>query len=1515
MTEHELDPARPRASPTIPPELLDAHERAELIICVGPELARGAGLPSRSELALALLTDVEQRGRTIDAATIREWIADGRVDEALEALERRGGSRFARVIERELGERGRPLPPLARVIARLEPNLRAVYTTGIDRLLERAFADAWPSFSSAQADLARRRKVIVKLCGTLEFPETWALTRAALEREFGERSLRRQLLVATCRAHCVLFVGFDPADSLTERVFATIDRSDADAQLPSHFVVLNHCGSETQALLERRGLHVLLADPVSLLQALRGADPQRDTSAHAQLPVCPYPGLQAFDHSLASVFHGRRAEISAAASRLGGPEGRHRRWLAIDGSSGVGKSSFAHAGVVPALLRGFAEGTPSRWRVASLHPGRRPLPALVEALVVALAGDPNRSGERLPCDWIEAGDAPSSVTEFVREYLPPGAALLVVVDQLEELVTLASASERARFAACLTLLLDQQLIYLITTLRSDFTASVSTTMPALARLLNEQAQRHTLAPISRVGLRAAIAEPSAQLGVRFEGELVERIASDAEQHLARRSVDADGVVRTDDAALPLVAHVLRKLWDMHADDEREIGLADYEALGGVSGALSLSADALLASLGAEQVARVKALLLRMVNLDDSRLTRRALSRLEAVTLAGGGEHGERLLQLLCGGAGPRLIVVRSENDETRVEFVHEALLREWDRLREWIAADQAQLARDEALRRRAAGWRKQGRPWRSLPRGLERRELLAGRALGPSAAEQRDYQRAMRSAGWIRVAGWVGFSASLAGVGYLGVEELRAADAVAQRQQTEIADALDETQKTRTERDHAKAKNTESHLRAGIQGLLDEHRCHQALDRVTRELPDDRALLRRAVRCEAIVGELARLDDSHGATSLAVDPTSQTAWFGTTEGAADRWNLKTHQLQTITTLGQGLHAIEVAPGGERVALASSGQVRLIDSDGEPVAAPFNATQPVFSPDGELLATKHGQYRIEVRESADGALVWWQPTEGKIETFEFSSQGDRLCVGSSARVGSTITTLDSETGDPVGATIEVNDFLRDIAVSPDGLRVASTADDRFTRLWSLASGELLSELAFSLREPKHSSVSFSPRGGFLVTTSTDERAAITTPNLEPLREAKPVAPQVRPQFSPGEQWLLTAGFDEHSSLRAVRTGAEVVRLDLGAQPRAQTLFVAPGSQHRGDIVAVTQTGGVLHWAIDTREHWRAPTPHAQGVRSLAFSSGDPRRVLSGSSAGTVLAWTIGADDQIPPTTISGWVVGLGTADEGARSLAVADNGALISWTETAPAPTVLATGCPSKIVAIDGPSQRLAIACGGGGGQLWDLSPPSPRLMAEITSELGVSSIALAGDQLALGGSDGTIELFRYRVTHAGRRSLTRDRAIRGHDGAVKGLSFDFSGQLLVSGGNDNLAQLWAADESPRRLLDLPVSGHNVESVAITRDATLLAAGDAQGTIVIWDRQGVEQERFESGCVGRRVYALAFSPDDQLLAAGCSDGSVHAWPIGTEALLELACARLANTTRHPETLPPTCRPNR
>jgi hypothetical protein len=165
---------------------------------------------------------------------------------------------------------------------------------------------------------------------------------------------------------------------------------------------------------------------------------------------CPYPGMRPFAADDAGRFHGREAEITELIGRLRAGQ----REIFVIGPSGSGKSSLVAAGVLPRLARGLSGLGP--FVVRELRPGDQPLSRLCEALD-APPGQPLAAAERVAA---------------LLAHRAPGASALIVVDQLEELFTEASAEERTACLHALRALRAEHRCAVIYTLRADFSGAL-----------------------------------------------------------------------------------------------------------------------------------------------------------------------------------------------------------------------------------------------------------------------------------------------------------------------------------------------------------------------------------------------------------------------------------------------------------------------------------------------------------------------------------------------------------------------------------------------------------------------------------------------------------------------------------------------------------------------------------------------------------------------------------------------------------------------------------------------------------------------------------------------------------------------------------------------------------------------------------------------------------------------------------------------------------------------------------
>ena len=415
-----------------------------------------------------------------------------------------------------------------------------------------------------------------------------------------------------------------------------------------------------------------------LLSALEMFLPGRRTVA-LQIDESPYVGLSSFQEKNAGTFFGRNREIAAMVTRI-----RDRPLMAVVGSSGVGKSSFVRAGLVPALKR-----SGETWETLVVRPGRKPLDALAATIAPMVATAANLADDL---------DEQRKLVETLRR--EPGHLghvlrlrarrdnrhLLLFVDQFEELYTLvADPAERAAFTACLSAVADDATspLRVVLSIRSDFLDRVAEDQ----QFVSEMSQGlFFLGPPNREGLADAITQPADMAGFRFEStDIIDNMLDHLE---------------TTPGALPLLQFTAAKLWETRDIARRMLTRQSYAAMGGVAGALASHADRVITDIGPQKAPLVRALLLRLVTAERTRAIvpiaeLRELSR----------EVGE-IQRLIDQMVDARLLVVQTleGGKGSTVEIVHESLVQGWPMLRRWLDENQDDAALVDQLRVAARQW-------------------------------------------------------------------------------------------------------------------------------------------------------------------------------------------------------------------------------------------------------------------------------------------------------------------------------------------------------------------------------------------------------------------------------------------------------------------------------------------------------------------------------------------------------------------------------------------------------------------------------------------------------------------------------------------------------------------------------------------------------------------------------------------------------------------------------------------
>lgn len=1147
----------------------------------------------------------------------------------------------------------------------------------------------------------------------------------------------------------------------------------------------------------------------------------------------PYCGLRPFEPGDHRRFFGREALRQTLRQRVeAAAEGRAPAFLVMAGASGSGKSSLLRAGLLPEL-------SPERWEVTRVRAG-------------------------------EAG-----ALEAVRSArASPGKHRLLVVDPLDEAFTRLAEGERGELLRALWEASQEpeRGTVVLATLRVDYLGRCAEVRlgeggPRLDAVLFQGGRLLLVPEMTAEELRDAIERPAWQQGLSLEEGLTERLLQEVERQ---------------PGGLPLLAHTLERLWRMR--EGRWLKHSAYRALGGVAGALAQELDRLYLGLGEEERHLARRLLVELVDVREGSAPF-TCQRVERKRVRPMGEQARRAFDTALGRLVEGRVLVlgggAEEEGEVFIEVAHEALLRHWGPLAEWIREDQERRRRRLELRAAADAW--------GDHQGSEHAEdyLLRGRRL----EEALEFLLAHPDELDERVFPFI--NASREREERLAREARRHQERLQDFARLIVADKLRREDPTAALLVLLEVREPEQHL-AWTQAALEVLqqplasavlRGHRGPVRAaafnrdgTRVVTASRDGTARVWRADG-TGEPTVLE-GHGGEVLvaAFSPLGRRVVTASADRTARLWWLEGGPGAPLEGHVGEVVAVAFSPDGERVVTASrDGTARVWRTDGMGVPVVLRGHEQ-----GVVAVAFDGTGARVVTASRDGtARVWHADGRGELAVLRhpgdvraavFSPDGTRVATASVD--GAVRVWRLEEQGEPILLQSD-SGFVNAVAFSPDGGLVVSAHADGMVRLWR-ADGKGGMRLAGHTGEIL--TVAFSPDGMWVVTASRDGTARVrrTDGEGQPLDLLGHGDEVLSARFSADGEQVVTASRD--GTARVWRWRAQPQALTLRRRAGAvQGLAFSPS----GELLATAHADGTARvWRLDGSMTKVLLKGHGAELRMVSFSP-EGERVLTASVDGTARVWrTDGSGEPVVLQGHTGRVVTAVFSPDGARVVTASWDGTARVWRAGGSGEPVVLHGHTEflRSAAFSPDGARVVTASDDGTARVWCADGSgAPVVLQGHQGRVVMAAFSSDSERVVTASEDGTAWV--WRADGQGKPVV-----LKGHEQAVVSAEFSPDGTRVLTASHDKTARVWSAEGVGEPVV---LRGHTAR---FDPQGTRVVTASGDGAVRVWPVDGSGEPLVLTGH-GDRVMGAVFSAKGDMLAIASSDGSARVWRLGVDMLRE------------------------
>ena len=399
----------------------------------------------------------------------------------------------------------------------------------------------------------------------------------------------------------------------------------------------------------------------------------------------PYIGLRPFKENDNHLFFGRDKQIKNIIINL-----KNTGFTAIIGSSGSGKSSLIRSGLIPALKKGIRKGQGEGWKIGIFKPGYDPIGSLAKSLISLGITNYNSKDTKINNSKEHTSSILRShengISNVLNDFTKENSEnILIIIDQFEEIFRghinekgyPADSRDFSLFVNLILNTLSNKRVYIVLSMRSDFLADC-TRFFGLPEALNKG--QYLIPRMTKDEVNEVITKPLRLINATISETLVERILNQIENRQTQ---------------LPILQHTLMRIvdfWKNKSNSQGSIDIEHYNAVGGLEKALSNHADEAYLELKTEEDKNIIKSIFKSIT-DTSSNSDGIRRPCSLVKLSQQINVSEAKIKEVIKGfrSSERSFIFPSLtqeiNGEDMIDISHESLMREWERLKNWLTEE------------------------------------------------------------------------------------------------------------------------------------------------------------------------------------------------------------------------------------------------------------------------------------------------------------------------------------------------------------------------------------------------------------------------------------------------------------------------------------------------------------------------------------------------------------------------------------------------------------------------------------------------------------------------------------------------------------------------------------------------------------------------------------------------------------------------------------------------------------